>query len=380
MPLLPSFWAALVVGVVASAVLPARWRSWAVAGISVCFLLVVAPWTAVGLLGFGLAYRALLADRPSRGLVLALVVAALAPLAVCKYLPPVFEGVAMPLGISYFSFKLVHYALDRGEGTLEHSSLGDWLAWLFLFPIYTAGPIERFDHFTRSSGVGWRPRDLVAGGHRIAHGLVKKFVLAEHLLGQVATVTPEEVVAGSATRLEVWAFLGATFLYNYLDFSAYSDLAVGGSRVLGIRVMENFNWPIAAGNIGDFWKRWHISLTSWCQRYVYMPAFARTRSPYLSVFATFSAMGLWHSGSLAWLCWGLWHALGVSVYLTWRRRRRLLGIRARGGVVSRVAAHALTLAFVSAGYAFTAIDGTPLDSLRILGGLVGFGTWGVTHA
>ena len=245
----------------------------------------------------------------------------------------------------------------------------------FLLPAFTAGPIERFEHFVESRGGSG---DVGIGLARIAQGLVKKFVVADWLLGSIlVAVRPEDVVA-DPSALPVWgawAFVGRVFLYNYLDFSAYSDLAVGGCQLLGIRVVENFAWPVAARNISDFWKRWHRSLTGFCQAYVYLPTLARTRSPYAAVYATFGVMALWHAPNWAWIAWGLWHATGVSVYLTWRRALRIRGRVLPDGGPVRVFAHALTLAFVSAGYAFTSLHGVggPTDSLRLLGRLVGIG-------
>ena len=110
---------------------------------------------------------------------------------------------------------------------------------------------------------------------------------------------------------KVWGFLALTYLYAYLDFSAYTDIAIGASRLFGIKIMENFNFPILAINISDFWKRWHMTLAGWCQTYIYMPVMARTRTPYAAVFATFTMMGLWHGATAGWLLWGLYHATGV---------------------------------------------------------------------
>ena len=128
------------------------------------------------------------------------------------------------------------------------------------------------------------------------------------------------------TALDLWAIAIAVFLYLYLDFSAYTDIAVGCCLLFGIRVMENFNWPIIAPNIASFWKRWHMTLTDWCQRYVYMPLVGLTRKINTSLFVTFLVIGLWHGTSKAtipWVLWGAYNGVGMIAYQYWARLKRL---------------------------------------------------------
>jgi alginate O-acetyltransferase complex protein AlgI len=104
----------------------------------------------------------------------------------------------------------------------------------------------------------------------------------------------------------------------YFQFSGFSDIAIGFARLLGFRVMENFNWPFLQKNISDFWRCWHISLTSWCREYIYTSVIATTRSPALGVLATLIAIGLWHEVSLRYLAWGFYHGLGIIVWQQWQ--------------------------------------------------------------
>src|SRR5690606_22484260 len=97
----------------------------------------------------------------------------------------------------------------------------------------------------------------------------------------------------------------------YFKFSGYSDIAIGVSRLLGFRVMENFHYPFIAQNIGDFWKRWHISLSSWCRDYAYMPVWSRLRNGALAALASMLILGLWHELSWRYLAWGLYHGAGI---------------------------------------------------------------------
>lgn len=371
MPLIPQVWALYAGIVVVWWGLPPRWRHPWLALASGAIWMTILPRTAVvlGLLALWLGPLLRLAPGDRR-ITRAWGIALLIPLVVAKGLQ------AVPLGMSYLIFKLIHYVIEQRRGRLPPHDGWTRASWMLLPPAFTAGPIERFDHYLSHARTDAPLHDVGIGLTRILQGLVKKVVLADLVLGQWLVHTrPADVVSGLDTLpvLAAWAFVVRVFLYNYLDFSAYSDLAVGGCRLLGIRVVENFRWPVAARDIGDFWKRWHISLTSWCQAYVYLPTLGRTRSPYAAVFATFLVMGLWHALHWAWVCWGLWHAVGVSLHLTWRRSLRRRGVSLPDTLPLRIGAHGLTLAFVCAGYVFTGLQGvgTPLDSLRLLGRLVG---------
>ena len=158
-----------------------------------------------------------------------------------------------------------------------------------------------------------------------------------------------------------------TFLYVYMDFSAYSDIAIGSSRLFGIRIMENFNWPIFAQNIGDFWRRWHMTLAGWCQTYVYLPTIGLSRNPFLAVYATFLAIGLWHAGSINYACWGLYHATGVAVFQIWQRFKRRRGWVFLDHNPWHLLGIPITFLFVTGSFAFTVPHGvgTAYDGLRI---------------
>ncbi len=307
-------------------------------------------------------------------------------LAYFKYMPRLFavvspgrmvETVAIPLGISYFTFKLIHYAAERRRGTFGAHGFIDFLDYLFLFPIYTAGPIERFDHFLSHRANAWEWRFAVEGLWRIIHGLIKQLALVEYVLPALFGDLPAiSALLGGLEQFhpwQIWRFVILTYLYAYLDFSAYTDLAIGSSRLFGIEIMENFNFPIFAQNITEFWQRWHMTLAGWCQSYIYMPLIGLTRSPYLAVYATFITIGLWHAGTWQWLAWGAYHATGVAAYVTWRRSKTRRNLIARWPRMLRVLGYPLTFLFVAAGYSLTCThdQGTIYDSLRILVKLFG---------
>jgi alginate O-acetyltransferase complex protein AlgI len=231
-------WLALALLAVLLRIAPRQLRHPAIATLSAASLATVAPGAVALALGgthavYGLYHPAVRGRLTTPLVALALLV----ELAAFKYLPPLagVEGVAVPLGLSYATFKLLHYAIERHRGKLADAGLARFLSWMLLFPIFTAGPIERLDRYLSAEEPGGEDL-LVVGATRIAHGLVKKFLLADLLVAEVlAGPGPQEVVEGLDTLpvLALWRFLLLTFAYNYLDFSAYSDLAIGASRLLG---------------------------------------------------------------------------------------------------------------------------------------------------
>ena len=154
----------------------------------------------------------------------------------------------------------------------------------------------------------------------------------------------------------VWFFLVCSFLYAYLDFSAYSDLAIGTARLFGFRICENFNYPILKPNLSEFWKSWHMSLSAWCRDYVYLPVLAKTRMPRLALYASMMTIGAWHYVNFNWLVWGALHATGLVVLLYWQQyRKRKLKFLKRYDWSMRGAGNVLTVAYVSWVFAFVCL-------------------------
>lgn len=331
-----NYWLFLLALVLAYWAAPASWRMWLLGAACIAYLLVHDPSTVLVMLAFTVAFFLLL-DLPSetqrRVARVALILAVLFYLGYFKYFPVIGAGlsgsltppdVVIPLGISYFSFKLIHYAIERERGGLPGHGFQDLLAYVFLVPIFTAGPIERFDHFVSNrETTSFRTEFATEGLTRIAHGLVKRFVFGAALQVLLAHVTHDGGAAHLVHTIDhvspfrVGAFLVLTYLYVYMDFSGYTDIAIGTSRLFGLRIMENFRLPILAPNIGNLWKRWHMTLAGWCQSYVYMPMIGWTRNPYIAVTSSFLVMGLWHAASLNFIAWGLYNAVGVMAFQTW---------------------------------------------------------------
>lgn len=370
------FWLLLATAVPAYWVLPQRHRATFLFAASFGYLATLDLFSVMALLSWTLLFyfgMRLAAQEQSRGrfIAVALVLGVTAFLAYFKYLPPLLHAVAggtgaavvlVPLGISYFTFKLIHYAIEVRRGTLQDTSLPTFLCYMFLFPIFTAGPIQRYDDFITQRADRWDRSMLGVGGTRIAYGLIKKFVLAEFVLlslyGAPLPTGPELVQQmTSLTPANTWALLFITYLYIYLDFSAYTDIAIGCSRLFGFRIMENFRFPVIASNISDFWRRWHISLSAWCQSYIYLPIMGATRIPYLAALGSFLVIGVWHAASGTRVMWGLFHFAGVAAFMLWTRQRGRRRRSARRRLLPTLGGVLATQAFVTASMAFILAEG-----------------------
>jgi alginate O-acetyltransferase complex protein AlgI len=385
------WWAFIIVGPVIYWLLPARRRATCLAIASYLFLAFFAPAAVAVMLALSLAAFAAFEWPDKFGGLLgriarspAPILAVLAYLVWSKYVPELAAvmggraslfAFAAPLGVSYFAFKLMHYVIERQRGNFPAHTLGDFLCFVFLMPIFTAGPIERFEHFLTSREDAFHVDQLVEGGLRIAAGIVKKFFVGVLVAEAIQRITGGDVLTliehlHRVSPQVVWAYLFLTLLYIYLDFSAYSDIAIGASRLFGLRIMENFNLPFIATDLRKYWLRWHMTLALWCRTYIYMAIVGVTRNPYWAVIAAFVVMGVWHAGwPLQWVLWGVWHGVGCVVVLAWSRYAMRRKIRLLDNPVGVLAGWALTMGYVALGGAFTALYGrAPLaDSLRLIG-------------
>lgn len=383
------YWAYLLAGLLAFWNLPDRMRPGLMLALSLGWLGYHAPNQTL-LLGLGAtgtwAILRGFRDREGRSPLLVLAVGLAVILGALKFRPliapdvPYAEMIAsgfIPLGFSYLAFRAIHVLIEVRRKQLPVPSLILFLGYLFFLPAYTAGPIDRLNRFALPSG-RVNSADLYSGIERIAVGVIKKFVFAEGLLLMAAS-TPSLKSALIADHSEsstalFWTATSIAYLRIYLDFAAYSDIALGTARLFGVTLMENFNAPILATNPSDFWRRWHISLSTWCQHYVYMPAIGWLRNPYIPLTVSFLAMGLWHWVTLNRVGWALYNAGGVAGYMLWNRWMN----RVRPGPWRRspfwvAPAWLGTQAFVCGSIVFfmNGEDQSLGDSLKLLGRLVG---------
>ncbi len=250
--------------------------------------------------------------------------------------------VVLPLGISFYTFQTLSYSIDVGRGRLRAThSLLDFALFVSFFPQLVAGPIVRAAHFLpqlaepkRFTDVAWRSQLLL-----FLSGFVKKACVADQAARAVDAVFAAPEAYGNASK---WL---ASLLYSlqiYGDFSGYSDMAIATAGMLGYRLARNFDAPYLASSMRDFWRRWHISLSTWFRDYLYLPLGGNRGSSAATarnLWVVFLISGLWHGAAWTFVVWGLWHGLFLSL-------ERL----ADPGRLGRAFGHAYTLLIVNLGF------------------------------
>lgn len=279
-------------------------------------------------------------------------------------------AIALPIGISFFTFHAISYVVDvkRGDAVAQKGPVAAAL-YLLLFPQLIAGPIIRYREIAdqlASRRVGLS--DAAYGARRFVIGLAKKMLVANIVAGPADAVfarPPEELTAALA-----WTAALCYTLQIYFDFSGYSDMAVGLGRAFGFRFPENFRYPYAATSVQDFWRRWHISLSSWFRDYVYVPLGGNRGSAlgtYVNLVAIFFLCGLWHGAAWTFVAWGLFH----GAFLVVERLGRTGGGAAAGAGV-HVVHRVYTLLVVIVGWVLFRAD-TLAGAGHMLAAMAGFG-------
>jgi alginate O-acetyltransferase complex protein AlgI len=231
-------------------------------------------------------------------------------------LHPTTLDVVLPIGISFYTFQSMSYTIDVHRGAISpERSLLRFALYVAFFPQLVAGPIVRAGHFLPQLDGPCRPRarDFAPGALLFAVGLFKKVALSDHV-----GLFSDRVFAEHATLSPAFVGLGVLcYAFQiYLDFSGYSDMAIGAGRILGFRLPRNFDLPYRASSPRDFWRRWHISLSTWLRDYLYVSlggnrgSRARTMA---NGFVTMLLGGLWHGASFNFVLWGAWHGLWIAL-------------------------------------------------------------------
>lgn len=228
------------------------------------------------------------------------------------------EQLLLPLGISYIIFKHVSYLTDIKWKLVKPGRFIDFLLYSSFFTIFVAGPIERFERFKPQVEQRCLPfslNNLKYGLMRISVGLFKKLVIADWLDYIFAPILANPQLY--AEYIRPLALIAYSFQI-YLDFAGYSDIAIGASRLFGIKIMENFNNPYLAPNISQFWRRWHISLSDWIKDYIFFPLSQLNHRKLWHIFfvpvIAMAVCGMWHGQDKRFLFWGIWHGLGLFAY------------------------------------------------------------------
>ena len=221
--------------------------------------------------------------------------------------------IALPIGVSFIVFEKITYLVDIHRGrSAPAPSFARYLLYVFLFPKLLAGPIIKYHELEAQIATSGRirPGDLGIGFRRFMLGVVKKTLLADALAsGADATFS-----ANMATLTFADAWWGVIFFtfQIYIDFSAYSDMAIGLARMFGFRLNENFNKPYISCSVTEFWRRWHISLSTWIREYLYIPLGGNRVAPwrrYANLWVCFLASGLWHGAAWTYVAWGAYNGL-----------------------------------------------------------------------
>lgn len=228
-----------------------------------------------------------------------------------------YLNLLLPVGISFYTFQTLSYSIDIYNGKLKaERNPGIFALYVAFFPQLVAGPIERAQNLLSQfrTNYSFDINRIKDGSKRILWGLFKKVVIADRLAFLVNEVYNN---TGEYSGIH---FLIATIFFSfqiYCDFSGYSDIAIGSARILGINLMENFRYPYFSSNIANFWKRWHISLSTWFQDYVYIPLGGNRVLKwrwYYNLFITFLISGLWHGANWTFIIWGAIHGLYLVSY------------------------------------------------------------------
>ncbi len=360
---------------------PTRWKNAVLLLASLFFYAWGEPKFAVFLLAsiaqgyvFALLIEKRRSDRGRARLLLALSAAlSLGLLGYCKYADFFLSGfnaltglhlpllrIALPIGISFYTFQILSYVTDvyRGEVAAQRNFVS-FAAYVAMFPQLIAGPIVRYsDVAAQLERRTHSLADAAAGARRFVLGLGKKVLLA-NVFYELMTAFK---ASGEKTVLFYWLYAAACTLNIYFDFSGYSDMAIGLGRVFGFHYPENFNYPYVSASVTEFWRRWHMSLGSWFRDYVYIPLGGSrvSRAKWLrNVFVVWLLTGLWHGAAWSFVLWGLLFAVLLTAEKLWCGRAL---------AKTRVLKHAYVLLLVTVSFVLFDADSVGA-ALSTVGGL-----------
>ncbi len=226
----------------------------------------------------------------------------------------------LPLGISFFTFEFIHFIVDVYRGSHPIKDFRHFALFASFFPSQIAGPIKRFQDFELQLNAQtiFKKEQFNRGIFLIFRGLFKKVVLGDNLDTLVKYGFNNPYSLGT---IDAWAAAIAFTLQLYFDFSGYTDIGRGSAYLLGYSVPENFKCPYLSSNLKDFWRRWHISLSTWLRDYLFIPLGGSHGSNWLTkrnLFITMLLGGLWHGASWNFVCWGAFHGIGLIITRDWQ--------------------------------------------------------------
>lgn len=280
-------------------------------------------------------------------------------------------NIILPIGISFYTFSAISYLVDVKREKLEARNLKDVALYLSFFPKLTSGPIQKsgdfFEQMDSKREIGWNT--FSPGIQIFMFGLFKKIVLADRLSVFVNQVYATPNAFGSLT---IFMAAIAYSLQIYFDFSGYSDMAIGIAKILGFTLPRNFNLPYLSHNVTELWKRWHITLSSWLQEYLYIPLGGNRKGEFRTYFNLVLTMvlgGIWHGANWTYIIWGLLHGLALAGH------KALMTITGspnkKHSTISNIVSIALTFLFTTFCWIFFRADSLP-HALTIIGRIFSF--------
>lgn len=287
-------------------------------------------------------------------------------------------NIALPIGISFFTFQGLSYVVDvyRDKECVQKNLLSVML-YISFFPQLIAGPIVKYhDIREQLTSREFSTDRIFRGIQRFIFGLFKKVVIAGPLGLMADSIYGLDL--SEVGVLSAWIAAISYMLQIYFDFSGYSDMAIGLGCIFGFDFKENFDKPYAASSIQIFWRKWHISLSTWFKEYVYIPLGGNRKGKgrtYLNKFIVFLLTGLWHGANWTFVCWGIMHAMGsiVEDVIKSLFRRIKITIPKWGEMLVRAFGHVYTLLFVMAAFVLFRADNLVLAA-KMLGRMLGGGT------
>src|SRR5204863_1963369 len=237
----------------------------------------------------------------------------------------ILQHILLPLGISFFTFQKIAYLVDASRGEVEEHDFLEYCFFVMFFPQLLAGPITHHSEIFPQTKGPWafavRPSNFTLGLTIFVIGLFKKVVLADNFAPYVSSVYESAAAGETLDFFTAWQGAIAFKFQLYFDFSGYSEMALGAARLFGIQLPLNFNSPLRALNVVDYWRRWHMTLSRWLRDYIYIPlggSRCSTGRLYFNLMVTMALSGLWHGAAWHFVLWGSLQGGAMVMNHAWR--------------------------------------------------------------
>ena len=228
-------------------------------------------------------------------------------------------NIFLHFGVTFVTLRCVSLIIDSYVENKKLSFIAS-LNYITFFPLFSAGPIENNKIFSNKNfHFGFNLNFFFYGNFRLLLGIFKSIFICNQIIKPfyLSTWPLMEIAPLNYNWFDVYTYIFFRFIYTYINFSAYCDIAIGTSAMFGFKIRENFNYPFLATSIQDFWRRWHLTLGTWITQYLYFPLLARFRGKFSYIYAsiiTFLIIGFWHDSEPGYIFWGLFHGIGLAYY------------------------------------------------------------------